>query len=122
MTKINKNELGLYYEDQALLLLRKHGFDLVKRNYKSHFGEIDLIVKNRQVYVFAEVRYRDNAKRGLAQETICISKQNRIIKTALIFMQKFELNQVACRFDVIAYNASEQAEWIQNAFQTESTN
>lgn len=115
------SETGKYFENMALSYLIRQGCQLICRNFHSAFGEIDLIVKQNDVYVFTEVRYRDNPDRGLAQETISKTKQQKIIKTAMFFLQKFHLDQVNCRFDVIAFNGpysqTQQPEWIQDAFQ-----
>jgi len=112
---------GRYYEDLALEQLEKNGYTLVERNFHSRLGEIDLIMKKHKLYVFVEVRYRQHQNWGSAQESVTKKKQNKIIRTASLFLQKNKLQNHQCRFDVITFNGSAESaakssfEWIENA-------
>ena len=53
------NASGKIGEDYAAQFLTKKGYRVVARNYRSRFGEIDLIAENKEYIVFAEVKTRD---------------------------------------------------------------
>lgn len=113
-------------EDNAIKYLQAKKLKLVTRNFTGRQGEIDLIMKDRDIFVFIEVRLRKSSAYGLAVETVTPAKQAKIIKTATLYLQKNNLtDKVACRFDVIATNSIDNAKnlqycWIPNAFQLEN--
>lgn len=94
--------LGQKAEERARRFLSKRGLKLVTRNYRSPYGEIDLIMRERNVLVFVEVRYRRDGNYGLAAETIDHRKQYRIRATAEHFLlSNKHWADRPCRFDVI---------------------
>ncbi len=111
---------GQITERQAQSYLEDHGLVFVERNYRAKCGEIDLIMKDKAHLVFIEVRYRCNPNFGSSVETIRPSKQNRIIRTAQHYLQKYDLmDQVDCRLDVIGIDANHRIIWIKDAFQVQ---
>ena len=80
--------------------LRKHHYRLVAMNYRSRFGEIDLIVSNREYLVFVEVKLRKSARFARALEHVDPNKQNRLRTTAEIYLSQNPTN-LQPRFDVI---------------------
>ena len=109
---------GSTCEKLACDYLKKNGLRLIDKNFRSRYGEIDLIMQHRESVVFIEVRYRKNQSHGGAKASVTPAKQLKIQKTALYYMQKNgrELN---ARFDVVAMsgeNNNLNIEWIKNAF------
>lgn len=113
---MNRGKLG---EDIALEFLTKKGYNLIERNYHSHFGEIDIIMKNDRYIIFVEVKLRKNSKYGTPAEFVTVKKQQKIIITAedWIINNKTELQP---RFDVIEIympeNKAVSINHIENAF------
>lgn len=101
-------------EDKALKYLISNGYKLIERNFRSHFGEIDLIVEKDGVVVFVEVKYRHSNSFGSPIEAITEDKIKKIIKTAQYFIVKNNLNALH-RFDIVAVT-DEKIEHIKNAF------
>ncbi len=66
----NKTELGTWGEAIAAEALRSRGFTVVEQNYRSRYGEIDIIAENREYLVFAEVKLRKSAYFGAAREFV----------------------------------------------------
>lgn len=100
--------------------LERQGLKLVARNYRSPFGEIDLVMRHANVLVFVEVRYRQHTRFGLPAETVDARKQSRLRATAEHYLQHDEraCNQ-PCRFDIVAVTcepSGEHIDWLQNAF------
>jgi len=115
-----QQETGLLGENEAQRYLEDHGLTLEKKNYNTKGGEIDLIMKDGEYLVFIEVRYRYNPDFGSSVETIGPSKQRRIIRTALHYLQKENLlDQIDCRFDVIGIGGEQRIVWIKDAFQVQ---
>ena len=96
-------DFGAAIESQALETLQNKGLQLVTRNYLCKLGEIDLIMRDKKTLVFVEVRYRKNNTHGSGLESVNHNKQQKIIKTALHYLQRHKLlNKTSCRFDVIS--------------------
>ncbi|MCW8857593.1 MAG: YraN family protein [Kangiella sp.] len=101
--------------------LKKQGLTLVEKNFNSRYGEIDLIMLDSSALVFVEVRFRANTRFGSGAETVNLRKQQKIIKTAHLYLQaNKKMQQRDCRFDVVSVTLAAQEpliEWHQNAFQ-----
>ncbi len=113
---LNKGQAA---EQQAANYLSKQGLHLVEQNYHCRRGEIDLICKQGDTWVFVEVKYRKSLSHGGAAAAVDQHKMHRILLSAQHYLQQKNLNQfdTAMRFDVVAIQ--EQApylEWFQNAF------
>ena len=109
---------GNRMEDQALNFLKKQGFKLLKRNFRTRMGEIDLIMLDQEALVFIEVRYRQHHSHGNALESVDFFKQQKLTRAAQSFLQRHPHHQnQPCRFDVIAFSKDNNTpEWIRNAF------
>ena len=110
---------GTRAEELAAKYLTSAGLKLVARNYRSRFGEIDLIMLDGETLVFIEVRYRASNKYGGALASVDAKKQAKLSKTATTYLLKHHaLNQPA-RFDVLCMSgelSSPIYDWISNAF------
>lgn len=95
-----KKRLGQWGETLAAAHLGEKGFVIVAANYRSRYGEIDLIAQNEDYVVFAEVKLRAGTGFGGAREAVSSWKQARIRNTALFWLSEHE-NELQPRFDVI---------------------
>lgn len=127
-----KNNLGQWAEQEAVKILRQSSYTIIKLNYFSRFGEIDIIAEAQQELVFIEVKARTSSYRGYAFEAVNLIKQQKMIKTAFRFLQEYpQYEQYYCRFDVIGFDLhhkiaknvqqdltkiSYDQSWIENAF------
>ncbi|MDP1593283.1 MAG: YraN family protein [Gallionella sp.] len=108
---------GAQAERWAAEYLQRQGLKPVTQNYRSRFGEIDLIMQDGGTLVFIEVRQRSNARFGGAAASIDHHKQQRLIRTAQHYLAN--LGRIPpCRFDVVLMDDAEgrNAEWLKNAF------
>lgn len=95
-----------------------HGYRIVKRNYRSYFGEIDIIAKKGGVTVFCEVKARSANMLGTPAQAVDAHKQQRIIKTAYRYLAYRP--DCECRFDVVEVvkcKRSVHINHIKNAFE-----
>lgn len=102
-------------ERQAERHLRAHGLKLRTRNYRSPFGEIDLIMQHGDTLVFIEVRQRRNPNFGSGADTVDLRKQRRLQRTAEHYLQR-QRRIPPCRFDVVSLNGAGDIHWIPGAF------
>lgn len=113
---------GALYEDIALAHARNQGLTLIERNFNCRFGELDLVLREGNVVVFLEVRYRKSQQFGGAMQSIGAQKRERLLKAASLFLQAHpELSRLACRFDVMAIAGTTQQpeiNWQRNAFES----
>ncbi len=110
---------GQAAETLACDYLQARGMALVERNYRSRFGEIDLIMHDRDCLIFVEVRYRRQARYGSGAESVDARKQARIVACARHYLLSHpRAAQQPCRFDVVAIGggANPAIEWIADAF------
>lgn len=116
MTRSPTQRLGDAGEDLALAYLERAGLLLVARQVAGRFGEIDLIMRDRDELVFVEVRRRSRSDYGSAADSIGAGKQGKLRRSAELWLQKqYGDRWPACRFDVCAIDA-ERIDWIRNAF------
>jgi putative endonuclease len=114
--------LGEDYERQATHWLEDQGMHLLARNFRGKTGEIDIIARDGEHLVFLEVRARSNRAFNSAAGSVDRRKQQRIVRTAQLFLQRHpELADLPCRFDVIAFEprqsgSSLDIHWIPAAF------
>lgn len=94
--------LGRWGENIALFYLKNKGYKLIRRNFHSHFGEIDLIMQDYETIVAVEVKTRTSSQYGHPLETIT-PKQIRSIKKTLAYFLLLNPNSPPnLRIDVIS--------------------
>ena len=99
----SKKTLGDFGERLAEDHLKEAGLKMIKRNYRCPKGEIDLIMKDGEVTVFAEVRTRTSKFRGYAEESIDCKKKDKLRSTAAYYLlEQGYADWPAVRFDVVA--------------------
>lgn len=81
--------------------LKRHGYKVLKKNYRNKLGEVDIIGVDGDVIAFIEVKTRTSDKYGTAAEAVGRQKQERIRKIAASFLLKYDLRDRMCRFDVV---------------------
>ena len=111
---------GAYWEDAALAHLQRHGLKLVERNFICRVGEIDLILRDCDHLVFAEVRYRGDAAHGDGTLSVGAAKRAKLVRAASVYLQAHpRLSHLPCRFDVVGCAgtlAQPKFEWTRSAF------
>lgn len=115
-------ELGDFGENLVKEHYLSKGYILLEQNYKSRFGEIDIIVKKENTIIFSEVKLRKANSKVSGEEAVDFHKQQRIAKSAMIFIAEHHYYDEFIRFDVavVSYiNHSFHINVIENAFQAD---
>lgn len=94
------NLLGPWGESLAADYLRECGYTIVAANYRTRYGEIDLIAQKEDRIIFVEVKLRASSKFAEAREFVDSAKQRRLRSAALLWLSEQELD-CQPRFDVI---------------------
>ena len=102
-------------EDVAARFLERNGLAIVARNYRTRFGEIDLVAREGETLVFVEVRLRSSGAFGGAASSVTEGKRRRIESAARRFLSGFR-REPPCRFDVITIEAGAPT-WLRAAFE-----
>lgn len=97
---------GLIAERLATAYLRGLGREIIQANYRSAYGEIDIIARDGQTVCFVEVRSRASSPLVAPAESVNLRKQAKLLKTASLWLQE---NQQDCpaRFDVLEIELSD---------------
>jgi putative endonuclease len=111
--------LGNAAEQQARDYLCQQGLRYVESNWRAQFfkqaGELDLVMREGDDWVFVEVRARKSGHFGGAAASVTYAKQQKLRRAAQAYLQAHQLHHAFCRFDVVAIESG-QINWIQNAF------
>lgn len=118
----SKKQVGDKGEDIAADFLIDKGYDVIQRNYRCRYGEIDIIARDSETLAFVEVKTRHTTRFGTPQDSITRAKIDKISKTALWYIQENDLINQSCRFDVIAITYPKSSnepniQHIENAFE-----
>jgi putative endonuclease len=120
LTKVaSSTSVGAAAEDTAIKFLNHKGLRFIKRNFRSKYGEIDLIMHDERCTMFVEVRYRKNKKFLTPLESIDHKKVNKIINCSKYYIQKSKIDVDSYRFDIITITGlldNPDIGWYQNAF------
>ncbi|MDE5862960.1 MAG: YraN family protein [Lachnospiraceae bacterium] len=112
----NKRQLGARVERLVEAYLVDHGFEVLEMNYRCRQGEIDIIAREGDYYVFVEVKYRNSGKYGSPAEAVGASKQKRICRAAQYYLYHQGLGEFTpVRFDVASV-LGEEITYLRNAF------
>ena len=115
-------DFGKKGEKAAESFLKKQGYRILKKNFRSTIGEIDLIAEHNNVLVFIEVKSRSDNSFGHPSMAVTPAKQHKIAQTAQSFLVKHNINGREIRFDVVSVLPSKevpdslQVEVLQDAF------
>lgn len=98
----DKQALGAYGEKLAAQYLRETGMEIVARNWRCRYGELDLIVQDPSITAFVEVKTRSGLGFGAPAESVTFGKQQRIRRLALLWLAEQEGPWRRIRFDVVS--------------------
>jgi len=99
---LKKRLLGCKGEDLAVEFLKENKYKILDRNFRTKYGEIDIVAKEGKVVCFVEVKTRTSDKFGVGLEAVDASKQGRIVKSAIVYIEENSLDDCAVRFDVVS--------------------
>ena len=94
--------LGKQGESAAVAFLKKKGYRIVEKNFRTAVGEIDVIAEHGKALVFIEVKTRSGMNFGHPFAAVTPSKQKKIASVAQCFLAKHKITRRDCRFDAVS--------------------
>ena len=109
-TDQNTGKLGERIAERFLI---SRGFSILERNYKTPFGEIDLVTRSNGLIVFLEVKTRISERFGPPVSAITAKKRKHILKNCQFYLKKYGSIEKPCRIDVIAINLNSRGKLLE---------
>ena len=100
--KLSNNELGEHGEDAATKFLTESGLEILDRNWRCRYGELDIVAREGDTTVFVEVKTRSGGYFGTPAEAVTPLKQRRIRRLAGLWLVQQRGPWSAVRFDVVS--------------------
>jgi putative endonuclease len=97
-----KQRTGRWGETVAAEYLMQKGYQVLRRNERTAFGEIDLVARQNRVTVFVEVKTRTSLAYGYPEESITPKKRHHMIASAMAYLGDHPELVGDWRLDVIA--------------------
>ncbi|MEE1200585.1 MAG: YraN family protein [Christensenellales bacterium] len=116
---MNKKETGAAGEQIAARALSRSGLKILERNVRRNTGEIDIIAREKKTYVFVEVKTRSCERYGRPAEAVDHRKQQRILRTAALWLSEKGLSDAPVRFDIVEI-LPDETRHLKNAFDASS--
>jgi len=119
----DRQHIGATAERIAAEFLEKQGLQILLRNYRRRLGELDIVARDGDVLVIAEVRTRSSETYGGAAASVDGWKRRRIVRAAQQLLQERKaLARMRVRFDVIVVtevgSVAPGVQWMKHAFET----
>ncbi len=118
---MNRQDVGKYGEDLVCRHLKKNRYKILERNFRTRFGEIDIIAAKKGHTAFVEVKTRNTDLFGTPAESVGKKKRKSIILAAREYILKSEKADSDFSFDVaevILLEGKSKIHYIENAFDT----
>ena len=120
--KLTASGTGCLGESFAADHVTRQGYQILARNYRKPFGEVDIIARDGDTIAFIEVKTRRSARFGSPFEAVTLRKQQQLSRIALDYLMSHGLHDQAARFDVVAvildrHDQATTIEIIRNAFE-----
>lgn len=120
-TNSKSHKVGREGEKVAASYLERRSFDIIETNWRTRYGEIDIIGKEGDILVFVEVKSSSSPDSPFLHYQVDDRKQQQIYSTAQDYLSKNNPNPESMRFDVIFMTKTSKAQWkiehIKDAFQ-----
>ena len=102
-------KFGRAGERATIKFLKKNGYRIIEKNFRTQAGEVDVIAEHEKVLVFVEVKTRSGSQLGHPVEALTPYKQKKIGQIAQGFLAKHNIQDRQCRFDVVSISGDPEA-------------
>lgn len=118
----NRKSLGAWGERIAAEYLLSQGYQIIIANYRTKYGEIDLVCQSEGIWCFVEVKTRRSQKYGFGYLGVTREKQKHMISAAQAYLNEKGLDEAPVRFDVVSIDwisgSEYRIELIKNAIES----
>jgi putative endonuclease len=102
MATDNRRPLGALSEDRASHFLRGLGYEILERNARTRWGELDIVARDGSELVFVEVKARRAGSLTAPVESVTPQKVRRLVRLAEAYLAARDQSDRAWRIDVVA--------------------
>jgi putative endonuclease len=103
-------------ESLAVQYLEGIGYAVIQRNFRTKYGELDIVARYGELVVIIEVKTRKDAEFADASDSVTSAKRKKIRKTALCWLM-LKRDESPVRFDIIEVYSNGKINHIEDAFQ-----
>lgn len=120
MVLMDKKQIGQWGENRAAEFLQEKGYEIIARNQRTPYGELDLVVRSADEIIFVEVKTRTSRRYGYPEEAVTPRKREHLLNAIACFLQEHPEWEQPWRVDVIAIEgnpdeSSPRITWFENA-------
>lgn len=105
-----KIKVGKIGEGIALEFLKRRGYKVLETNFRTPFGELDLVARKKDFTVFVEIKTRTTSSLGPPYLSVTRIKQEHLIKNALCYLKRYGLVDSNWRIDVVSVKLNREYE------------
>lgn len=113
--QVSTTQKGKLYEEKVATYLQERGYQIIRRNYRCRWGELDIIAKRDNEYHFVEVKGQQ--KDSHAEMKINLKKRQRIISASQGFIYQEHLSEGNSFHYDVAIVTKDEITYYQNAFE-----
>lgn len=120
---MRQHQFGKSSEELAARYLKKRKYKILAQNYRTRFGEVDIVARHKRTIVFVEVKSRKTNRFGHPKGAVTRQKQKKMTRVALHYLKQTGQNDAKARFDVVSIQINQgkpEIEVIENAFDVAS--
>ena len=88
----HNQRIGKWGEQAAAEFLLERGYVIVAQNFRTPYGEIDLVARQGEITIFIEVKTRTSNSMGLPEESITPRKRQHMISAAEYYASQSDIN------------------------------
>ena len=100
--------LGRWGETLAAVYLIRRGYVILETNFRTPYGELDLVGYYQHRLIFVEVKTRSSGRFGWPEESITAKKQQHLRDSAAFFLQNHPEMEMDWQIDVVAIRTTAQ--------------
>jgi putative endonuclease len=100
--QVSSAETGRQGEAIAVQSLRAHGYQIIDQNWRCQIGEIDVVAREGEEWVFVEVKTRHGTGYGSPEEAVTSGKQSRLLQVGAAYLSAHDCADAAWRIVVVA--------------------
>jgi putative endonuclease len=105
-----RTQLGNWGEELAGRFLEERGYCILDTNYRSRYGEVDIVAQDGEELVFVEVRTRHKGGFGAPEESLSPAKMRRLVTTCEDYLQRRSVENTDWRIDLVCVHLDRSTE------------
>ncbi len=106
---MNKQQTGKLAENLSCQFLKTKGYNIIERNFRSRYGEIDVVARKNNILIFIEIRSKSGSAFGSPEESFTAGKKQRFISTIMSYLNSHDNLPPDWRVDFVAVDIDQDS-------------